>query len=321
MERKFRFAIMGAANIAYKFCEAVKFTSDAEVVAIASKSMERAQEFAEKNGIAHTYDNYEEMLLKQQIDCVYIAVTQNAHYELTMLCIKYGVPVLCEKAMFLNSADAQAAHALAALRRVFVMEAMWSRFLPAHRKALEWLKQGEIGRLQLLDASFGFCADKNADNRYFSPTLGGGVSYDLTVYVYELARFYCDEPIRDIDVHAAWSDTGVDVTNLISVQFDTAMASLKTSFQADLDNRIVLYGEKGKIVIPDTAGPMEAFLYQNGNEQPAEHYTDRETKNGFIYEVQEAMRCVRGGSIESEIVPHELTLDCARLFDRILLTR
>ena len=143
--KNFRFAIMGAGNIANKFCDAVKRMGDCEVAAVASKSMERAQGFAEKNGIKAAYDSYEKMLAEEKPDCVYIAVTQDAHYALCMLCLDYKTPVLCEKAMFLNSAQAEEVLSRAEKEKVFVMEAMWSRFLPAIKMAKQWMDEGKIG--------------------------------------------------------------------------------------------------------------------------------------------------------------------------------
>lgn len=127
----FRFAIMGAGNIAHQFCDAVTLVEDCEVSAIASKDLGRAQKFAEECSVAHAYDNYEQMLIEEKPDCVYIAVTPNDHFRLTMLCLEHRVPVLCEKAMFTNSAEAKAVFEKAEKDQTFVMEAMWSRFLPA----------------------------------------------------------------------------------------------------------------------------------------------------------------------------------------------
>ena len=107
--------------------------------------MERAKGSAEKNGIKAAYDSYEKMLAEEKPDCVYIAVTQDAHYALCMLCLDYKTPVLCEKAMFLNSAQAEEVLSRAEKKRFFVMEAMWSRFLPAIKMAKQWMDEGKIG--------------------------------------------------------------------------------------------------------------------------------------------------------------------------------
>ena len=154
----FRFAIMGAGNIAHQFCDAVTLVEDCEVSAIASKDLGRAQKFAEECSVAHAYDNYEQMLIEEKPDCVYIAVTPNDHFRLTMLCLEHRVPVLCEKAMFTNSAEAKAVFEKAEKDQTFVMEAMWSRFLPAVNQAKKWAAEGKIGRLEALQGRIGFTA-------------------------------------------------------------------------------------------------------------------------------------------------------------------
>lgn len=316
----FRFAIMGAAHIAHKFCEAVQLLEDCEVVAVSSKSMERAEQFAKAHNISNCFDSYEKMLKEIKVDCVYIAVTQDAHYELSMLCLDYRVPVLCEKAMFLNSRQAGQVFHKAREKGVFVMEAMWSRFLPAIRTAKRWLQDGAIGEPVLAEFAFGFCAPKDNNNRFFSPKLGGGVAYDLTVYAYELTTYLINQSIQDYTVQAIWSESGVDVSNQISIRFANALAVLHTSFITDLEDKLVIYGEKGKIIIPSSHTANEALLYGEQNKL-IQHFEDANTQNGFIYEIKEAMECIRAGKTESSTVPQELTLQCARLFDRILETK
>lgn len=147
--KEFRFVILGAGNIAGKFCEAVSLIEGAAVVAVASKSLTKAMNFAEKNGVVKAYGDYEEMLQMEKPDGAYIAVTPNDHHRLSMLCLKYGVPVLCEKAMFRNSREAREVFSLSERKGIFVMEALWSRFLPAVRKQKNGWLQGESARQSL----------------------------------------------------------------------------------------------------------------------------------------------------------------------------
>lgn len=335
IRKNFRFAIMGAGNIANKFCGAVKLLENCEVAAIASKSMERASAFADKNGIGNAYDSYERMLMEEKPDCVYIAVTSDAHYELSMLCLKHSVPVLCEKAMFLNSEQAKEVFALARQKNVFVMEAMWSRFLPAVKKAKEWVESGRIGEPVYGSVAIGFHAKEDPENRYFNPNLGGGAAYDLTVYCYEIMTWLIAWDVEVVNVAAVIGKTGVDVTDHVVLRFakgrkgqeeqETAvtpcpyemLASCESTFLADLEDRLVLYGRDGKLVLPRPHYASEAFLY-NKEGECAEHYSDEDTKNGFVYEAAEAVDCIRNGRIESRTVPHSLTLACAELFDRLM---
>lgn len=316
MNKKFRFVILGAGNIAHSFCKAVQASDFAEVVAVASRSREKAMKFAEKYQISRYYENYGEMLECEKPEGAYIAVTTNAHAELTRLCIEQNIPVLCEKAMFTNGKEAREILSLAAQKGVFAMEAMWSRFLPANKKAKEWMRNGEIGKVRFISCDIGFCAPKNPDNRYFSPKLGGGVAFDLTVYAYELTTWMMEEQIQDITIQVQWSDTGIDEAESVILKYSNSMAVLNTSFVAALQEGMTLYGEKGKICIPHPHFASEAFLHGEDG-KIREKFSDQETEHGFIYEIAEMVNCVRSGEKESPVIPHRDTIACAELFDQI----
>ncbi len=315
----FRYAILGAADIANKFCHAVSFIEDCMVCAVASKSMERAKNFAEKNHIEHYYDNYETLLEEEKPDCVYIAVTTNDHFRLTMLCLEKSIPVLCEKAMFCNTTEATTAFELARKKNIFLMEAMWSRFLPPIKKAKQWLLEGRIGTPEFSQIAIGFIAQKDDENRFFNPALGGGVAYDLTVYTYMLTTFILGQQELSRSVHATWSKSGVDVTNHISIRFEHTPASLLTTFVSRPEEKLVIYGSNGKIVVPKSHFASECYLYDT-NDELLEHFVDTETPNGFIYEAKEAMRCVQEGLLESPVVPWKDTMDAVKLYDEIWAT-
>ena len=320
LKRIFRFGILGAANIADKFCSAVTKIAGCEVVAVASKSIERAKDFAIRNQVLHFYDSYEELLDTERPDCAYIAVTVNDHYRLTILCIERGIPVLCEKAMFQTAEEARMAFVRAKNSGVFVMEAMWSRFLPAVKKVRDWILNGRIGTAELVQFTIGFIAPSGDANRYYNPHLGGGVAKDITVYAYELTTFLLGQRIKDMTVAASWSESGVDITNHVTITFEYTMASLMASFVCKMDEQMVIYGREGKIVLPFPHFAEECFLY-NREGSLVEYFKDEETQNGFIYEIEETIQCVCDGLLESSVIPHSDTIACAELFDRINETR
>lgn len=318
----FRFGILGAGKIAVKFCQAANLIPDCEICAVASKSKERAENLVRTGGLTwkseapRAYGSYEEMLDTEKPDCAYIAVTPNDHCRLALLCIERGIPVLCEKAMFQDSREAEEAYAAAAAKGVFVMEAMWSRFLPAVKKVREWVEEGRIGIPEISQISIGFIAPEGNENRYLNPLLGGGAAKDITVYAYEITTWILNQEIKKMDVSATKGESGVDINNHISIQFTHTLADLTTSFAANLESRMVLYGKKGKILLPTPHHSFECFLYNEKGEL-TEHFTDRDTVNGFTYEMEEAIRCIRAGKTESPVIPWKDTLECARLFDRI----
>lgn len=311
----FRFAILGAGKIAVKFVEAARL-AECEVVAVASRSMERAQAFADAHKIAHAYDSYEALLENEDIDCAYIATVPSSHFALSMLCMEHKVPALCEKAMFRNLHEAEAAFARSREQNTFLMEALWSKFLPANIAARRWLDEGRIGKPVFTDVTIGFRAPDDDENRYFNPKLGGGAALDITVYAYEIAAFMMGMRPEITDVQAVRYHTGVDASELISMRAGDCPCTLRTSFVSNVNEGLCIVGEGGRIVVPHPHYANEAFLYGNDGKL-IEHFVDEGPKNGFIYEIQEVVRCVYDGRIESEIQSHEDTLECARLFDRI----
>ncbi len=317
---KFKFAVLGAASIAEKFCGAVRFIKDAEVIAVAGKTEARVKDFAEKQGIPRYYIGYEELLKNEKPDCVYIAAVTSLHNELTRMCIEYGVPVLCEKAMFTSFSEAQDTLGFAKEKGVFAMEAMWSRFLPAMQKAKQWVEEGRIGVVRYVSASLGFAAGKDPENRFYNPDLGGGAAYDLGVYAYELSTFMLGEEVLSIQPEVIWSDTGVDICDHVTLRFENAIASLTASLSEMIEERLVISGDKGLIVVPYIHYASEAYLYDQSR-RVTEHFVDEETKNGFVYEACEAMRCVREGKLESDTVPHLTTVRCCKMFDEINKTK
>ena len=200
MEEKFRFGIMGAGNIAEEFCQSVEKTGIACVTAVAGRTPGKAERLAEKYGIASAYQDYEEMLKQETLDAVYIAATTNTHYPLTMLCLDYRMPVLCEKAMFRTSREAEEVFSRSRRLGVFVMEGMWSRFLPKMNQVRRWIADGKIGDIRFASVDIGFRAPASPDNRYFNRELGGGAMYDLTVYCYDILTAVIRKPVKKIQV-------------------------------------------------------------------------------------------------------------------------
>ncbi|HOO28835.1 MAG TPA: gfo/Idh/MocA family oxidoreductase, partial [Lachnospiraceae bacterium] len=143
---------------------------------------------------------------------------------------------------------------------------------------------------------------------------------DITVYAYELTTYILDQKIKKMSVSAAWSDTGVDINNHISIEFAHTLADLTTTFVTKMEEKMVLYGRKGKVVLPCPHFSSECFLYDEKGIL-TEHFVDKETKNGFTYEILETMNCIKEGKMESSIVPWKVTMTCAELFDEIEKTR
>ena len=313
--KPFRFGIIGAGAIARKFCDAAR-RAGCEVAAVASKSGERAAAFAKEEQIPASFGDYAAMLDAVKPDAVYIATTHNFHYENIMLCLSRNIPVLCEKCMVCTKAEAEAVFAEAKRRGVFVMEAMWSRFLPQVQKAREWVKEGRIGEIELATSVVAFRADFNPESRLFNPALAGGAMWDVGVYAIEVLTCLLGEWPTETHALINRAPTGADRTASMLMRFSTCLASVQTSVVTCTSEGVTLGGTEGYIWLPHANTGHEALLY-NRQKELVEHF-DEPYDNGFVWEVEETVRCVRAGLLESPTVPWADTAACAGIFDEVL---
>lgn len=201
------------------------------------------------------------MLELEKPDAVYIATLPSNHAELIKMCLLHRTPVLCEKAMFTNSAEAKELIDLSSKTSTMLMEGMWSRFLPTQRKALEWLSAGRIGDTRTLQISIGCCYDPITQNRYLLPEYGGGAANHLSVYAFELATYYLGTQYKNIEVITTSNMFGTDGTNQITLLYENKHASLFTSCVSAVEERMVIAGDKGRIVMehPHYANAVELY--------------------------------------------------------------
>ena len=308
---QFRFVILGAGNIAGKFSDAVARIEDCTITAVASKSLARSEAFARNNGIDRAFDDYEEMLKTERPDCAYIATTCDSHARLSALCADHGIPVLCEKAMFSDEREAERFFGIAKARGVFSMEALWSLFLPSLRQARSWLLSGRIGELVCADFTVGFAPPRDMTNRYFNPALGGGAANDLTVYALHILPWVTGRTIEEMSARVVAAPSGVDETEALLLGLSGGLpATVRTTLASRIEERMTLCGTRGRIVIPKPHMAQTALLF-DAEGREAERFVDSRTQNGFVYEIEEAMRCIRAGKLESAVVPHGATLQAA----------
>ena len=308
---EFRFGIMGAGNIANRFCDAVSRVDGVTVAAVSSKSEERAKAFAEKNGIPVWYCGYEKMLSNEKLDAVYVATTNNFHYSDCLMAIEHGIPVLCEKPLMMSRKEAEEVFSLAEKRHVFVMEGMWSRFIPCVQKAHEWINEGRIGTIQI--ASYLGGINAKPDHRIYVPELGGGAMWDLMVYPFEIVTYLVNQKLLGYKFSTRWMNRDIDETNSMILNFEQCDATIQCSLHTRIPSPSGFYGTEGFIRMEKThmASKVELFDEQfnlvDSFESPL--------PNGFEYEIMEVVKCVRNGEIESSIMPWKDTLQCAEAFD------
>ena len=315
----YHFGIIGAGNIAHKFIEAVRMTKNADVTAVASKSLERARDWAEKEGLSRYYDSYETLLADPDIDIIYIATLSNAHYDNIKACLEAGKHVICEKPMTQTASQAQEVITLAREKQLFLMEGMWSRFLPKSLQVRRWIQEGRIGELHLMQANIGWKADKTYNKRLFYPELGGGSLYDIGIYPMELLPYYADQKITQMQFLKKDYSTGVDDIVSLNLQLERCIANIQCSFTTKMPEDAYLYGSDGYIHIPKIHFGNRARLYDLEDRLVEDFHEGLD--NGFYYEVCEVISCIEKGQTESSICPLNMTYDNAKLFDHVLRSR
>lgn len=311
------FGIIGAGNIAHKFADAVNKVDNAKLVGIASRSVERAKEWSEKENGVTVYESYEAMLDDTAIDVIYIATTSNFHFENIKFCLNAGKNVICEKPMVLTKAEACEVIALAKTKELFLMEAMWTRFQPKSKKVIEWVNAGKIGNVKLMQANLGWVSDPVYNHRLYAAELGGGSLYDLGVYALEMLPYYVNQGILTVQKTIKLNNTGVNDLLNINLTLDESLANIQCSFTTKLPEFTYLYGDKGYIMIPKFHIGSSAYLYDL-DDKLVEAFEGDATENGFIYEVMEVVSCLEKGQKESEVCPLSMSLRTAELYDEIL---
>ena len=311
-----QFGIIGTGQIAKVFRKAVAALEEACVSAVLSRTAESGKKFAEEFAIPAYFSDPEEFFA-QEFEAVYVAVPHSHHYEYVKAALEHGKHVLCEKPFTVNAKQAEELIALAEEKGLFLMEAMWSRFLPAKKQALEWIREGRIGKVQLIQSDFSCACPFTPGHRLFEPGLAGGALLDIGIYCVSLTASILGNHPKKIQSHAVLAPTGVDQHGLITMEYeDGAMAICTSSLNFNGSLEAVIYGERGKIVLPKFYEAQEALLFENGTDQPVERFVQKHD-HGFRYQILETVECIRRGKTESAWMNHQDTVEVLQLCDAI----
>ena len=310
-----KIGILGAGRIAGKFANTMNQVSEAECWAVASRSAERAAAFAEQWGFAKSLGSYEEMLSDPELELVYVATPHSHHYEHMKLCLEYGKHVLCEKAFTLNAAQAREIAALAAEKKCYLAEALWTRYMPSRQIIDDLLSSGIIGKVRMLTANL--CYPVSHKERIMDPALGGGALLDLGVYGLNFAMTHLGQEITGVDTTVQMTDTGVDGSEVITLRYrNGAMAVLTHSVFARSDLQGVFSGEKGYIVVENINNPKSASAYDD-NGRLLKRVEVPPQVTGYEYELREAIRCISEGKTRTECITPEYSVKLMELMDRV----
>jgi predicted dehydrogenase len=277
--------VLGCGHIAKTFMAGIQNVSNAKVIACGARDASRAKAFAESFDIPQHFGDYLRMLHERCIHVVYIATTHNFHFEHIMLCLQNGKHVLCEKPLTLNAKQAKTAYALAEQRNLLLVEAVWTRFLPAIIALQDELAKNTIGNIQCVQANFSFSEDFSDTHRLNNPDLAGGALLDLGIYPITIADIvFGRSPLR-ISSNYIKSTTGVDKNSFYTLEYDTgAVAQLSAGFGMSGPTYANIMGEKGAISVPFFLG-AKSFTVTLDGQAPQVHDYDFDESDNFSFEI------------------------------------
>ena len=312
---KIKFGILATGNIANSMAKAVQNLEEIACCAAASRTYEKAKDFADKWGFQKAYGSYEELVNDPEVDLIYVASPHSHHYEHAKLCLEHGKHVLLEKAFTVNVSQAEELIALSERKGLLLAEAFWPRYMPTRKMLDDLIAQGTIGEVQAVMADFG--APLSHVERMWNPNLAGGALLDLGVYPINFALQIFQGQVKSIQSDAVMSPQGVDYMNGITLTFDdNRIAVLHSNMLACMGNRGVVYGDKGFIELYEINNPKEIRVF-NENKEVTACYPAPEQINGYEYEALACVRAINAGQIEREEMPHSETLRLMRILDTV----
>jgi predicted dehydrogenase len=314
-----RWGILGSGHIAKKFAADLQLVEDAKLVAIGSRSAAAAAAFAEAFPVQYLHDSYEALVANPEVDVIYIATPHSSHYENTLLCLQHGKAVLCEKPFAMNSRQTKAMIDMAKEKKVFLMEALWSKFLPQYDKLQEMLKEGKIGTVKSVLVNFGFRPLPPVNPRLFDPALGGGTIMDIGIYNVFMALSVLGRP-NIIEATMTPAATGVDEQCAVLFRYNNgAMAQLFSSFYTDLPVEAEICGTTGRIKLTsrffDPHAQIEWYTGRMDTRQLIE--VPKEQGAGYQYQARHVNACLQQGLTESPVMRFEDTILLMETLDAI----
>lgn len=309
-----KIGILGTGSIAEKMAWTLSKMEDMTLAAAGSRTLGKAQEFAAKFSVPKAYGSYEELAKDSSLDLIYIATPHSRHYEDSMLCLKNGRNVLCEKAFTANAEQARQVISLAEEKRLFVSEAMWTRFLPMRFTLDEIISSGVIGEISALTANLGYSIA--GIERLRKPELAGGALLDLGVYTINFALMVFGTNIEKITSECTKNEFGVDAVNSIAMTFNGGKtALLHSNMKSNTDRRGLIYGDRGRIEVENINNCEGITVILNDG--TVKKYETPKQITGYEYEVIAAAKAISQGKTECSEMPHRETLRVMEIMDSL----
>lgn len=314
-----RWGIIGLGRIAHKFVKDLLLLPNVELYAVASRTPEKAALFAAQYQSKLYFDDYETMLkaCSTELDVVYIATPHVGHYEATMLCLKYKVGVLCEKPFAMHQQQVQQMITLAAQQNTYLMEALWTRFLPTTLRIVELIQSGVIGKIKSIQADFGFYSTFDENSRIFNKKLGGGALLDVGIYPVFLSYLLLGKP-KDIMAKAVFGKTEIDETTMAILSYENEqLAFIHTNIIGKTPTEALIYGEKGMIHWHGRFHePTKGFTLKVYDEYE-QFFPFEWTSGGYDYEAKAVCEDIVNEKVQNELWTWQNSLDLIGILDAI----
>lgn len=295
-----KFGIIATGPMAQTFTDTLCKIKDAELYAVASRDLDKAIAFKQKNNYEKAYGSYTELINDENVEIVYIATPQSTHFDLMKECIENHKPVLCEKAFTLNGNQARKIKELAINNNVFVAEALWPRYMPSRKIIKEAIDSKIIGEPKILTGNLSYVIYMN--KRIVDLSLGGGALLDVGVYGLNFALMSFGDEIDRIDSSCEFTSTGVDGQESITLHYkDGRMAVLTHGIYSRSDRKGIIYGDKGYIVVENINNPSSVDAYDT-NDKLIKHYDIPSQISGYEYEIEECINCIKQGKIYADSI-------------------
>ena len=317
MTKKYNWGIIGCGKIANKFAHDLLLVEEANLYAVASRSLEKATIFGKKYQAEKFYGSYQELAADPNIDAIYIATPHVFHCKNTLMCLDAGKAVLCEKPFGMNKGEIKQMIAKAKEKNVFLMEAFWSRFFPTIEKMLELIEEGKIGNIVQVRADFGFKAEYDTTKRLFNKELGGGSLLDIGLYPVFLSLITLGKP-KKITAKAIMSDTAVDAACMMIFEYDNnKTAVLDSTLLARTPSEGWIVGSEGSIKLHTRFHEASKLSLFNGQQELQKSEYFKIKGFGYSYEIQEVINCLKAGKVQSDKLPWSFSLDLMEVLDRV----
>jgi predicted dehydrogenase len=312
-----RWGIYGLGKIAHKIANDLKYVDGSVLHSVCSTDLGRAEAFSKKYKAQGCYDSLEAFLADADLDVVYIGAEHTRHYSTTMAAINAGKAVLCEKPFAMNLAEVNQMIDAAKAKNVFLMEALWSRFLPSFEQAIAWVHRGKIGTIKAIHADFGYKADTDPNKRLFNKDMGGGALLDIGIYPIFLSYLFLGMP-SDIKATTIKDVGGIDVSTTISFRYTAdAVAVLACNFATDTRTEGIVYGTEGHISLHPKFHMASGLTLNTEDRESRSKEWPRPDTYGYEYELTHVADCLRKGLKESPTWTFKDAQNLMKLLDAV----